>query len=107
MYAEHRNYVNYFHSDREGTDKVLYGRISESFKNEQSGGTDYETWSARFVGAAKEKAAALKDGSRIVLTKWAARCPYSKEKKQSFPYMLIMDFEIAPERENRETTAKE
>lgn len=94
MYSEQRNFVNFFHSKLEGTDKVLHGRISESFAVQ--GGYERETWNARFVKEAREKAAGLKDGSRIVLTKWAAHCPYVKEKKQSYPYILVMDFDLAP-----------
>ena len=99
MYAEHKNYVSFFHSDTPGTEKVTYGRLSEAFKvTDAQGheGYEYETWNARFVGVAKDKVAGLKDASRIVLTKWSARCPYNKEKKRSFPYIMVMDFELAP-----------
>lgn len=98
MYAEHKNYVNFFAVDTPGTEKVFYGRLSESIKKQDGDGYDFETWNARFVGVAKDKAQGLKDGSRIVLTKWTARCPYDKEKKRSYPYIMVMDFEIAPER---------
>lgn len=32
MYAENRNYVKFFPTEREGTEKVTYGRLSESLK---------------------------------------------------------------------------
>ena len=97
MYSEQRNYVNFFRGNLAGSDKMLHGRVSESFKvsDDRGGGYEYETWNARFIKAAKEKAEKLKDGTRIVLTKWAAHCPYVKEKNQSFPYILVMDFELA------------
>lgn len=81
-------------SDGEG----FYGRLSESFKvgQDDNGKNKYEfeNWDARFVGAAKAKAEKLADGQSIVLTKWAARCPYSKDRKRPYPYLLVMDFEI-------------
>lgn len=97
MYAEHKNYVNFFSVDTPGTDKVTYGRVSESFKTGE-GQHEFETWNARFVGTAKEKIAGVKSGARLVLTKWTARCPYDKEKKRSYPYIMVMDFEIEPEK---------
>lgn len=97
MYSEQKNYVTFFHSNLAGTDKTFYGRVSESFKA-QGGGYEYETWNVRFIKAAKEKAESLEDGNRIVLTKWAAHCPYVKEKDKSFPYILVMDFELASDK---------
>lgn len=100
MYAEHKNYVRYFTVEgKEGTEKVHYGRLSESFKTDKTDEKgrelyEYETWDARFVGAAKAKVEKLKNGQSIALTKWAARCPYSKEHKRCYPYLLVMDFDI-------------
>ena len=37
------------------------------------------------------------DKARIQLTVWNARNPYSKEKKRSYPYLLVMDFDLAQE----------
>ncbi len=103
MYAEHRNYVRFFHDKEKEqgatSEKVFYGRLSEAIKTNQTDENgkfkyEYENWDARFVGAAKDKAEGLADGQSIILTKWAARCPYSKERKRSYPYLFVMDFEI-------------
>lgn len=83
----------------QNTDKMIQGRISESVKTgrKDDAGKDiyeFESWNARFVGKACEKAKSLPDKSKITLTAWAARNPYSKEKKRSYPYLLVMDFEV-------------
>ena len=83
----------------QSTDKMIQGRISESVKTgrKDAEGKDiyeFENWNARFVGNACEKAKNLPDKSKITLTAWAARNPYSKEKKRSYPYLLVMDFEV-------------
>ena len=100
MYAKTNVNVTFFKDERnENTDKVAYGRVSESIKtgNKDADGKDvyeYENWYARFVGKAREKFEKLEDKTRITLIEWAARNPYSEEKKRSFPYLLVMDFEI-------------
>lgn len=100
MYAKNNNYVTFFvDNHNENTDKVVYGRISEAIKTgkKDENGKDvfeYENWNARFVGKAREKAAALADKTAITLTEWSARCSYNKEKKMSYPYLMVMDFEI-------------
>lgn len=108
MYAKNNNFVTYFAEEKAPhTDKVFYGRVSEAIKltDEQiaknGDGNKYlfESWSARFVGKAKEKAQALENKTSIKLTEWNARCPYDKEKKKANPYLLIIDFEIAEAKE--------
>ena len=79
------------------TDKMIQARVSISEKSGKKDGKDvyeYESWPARFVGNACEKAKNLPDKSKITLTAWAARNPYNKEKKRSYPYLLVMDFEV-------------
>lgn len=49
------------------------------------------------MGEAKEKVKNLASGQTIILTKWAARCPYNKEQKRPFPYLLVMDFDLRDE----------
>lgn len=94
MYAKNKNNVTFFvDSYNENTDKVTYGRVSESVKT----GKDiyeYENWNARFVGKAREKALSLTDKAHIVLTEWSARVSYNKEKKASYPYLMVMDFDL-------------
>lgn len=105
MYAKNNNYVNFFtNPNATNTDKVTYGRISEGVKTgrkDESGKDiwEFETWRALFVGKAREKALALTDKARIQLTEWSARCPYNKEKKRSYPYLMIMDFEVVQNQE--------
>lgn len=100
MYAKNKNNVTFFvDSYNENTDKVTYGRVSESVKTGKKGedGKDiyeYENWNARFVGKAREKALSLTDKAHIVLTEWSARVSYNKEKKASYPYLMVMDFDL-------------
>ena len=103
-----RNYVNFFKSGNleRNTEKVAYGRISEASKVIGSDGQllvrdgkqvyEFETWNVRFVGKAKKKfdENPLEDKTSIILTEWSAHNPYNKEKKQSFPYILVMDYEL-------------
>ena len=94
-----KNYVTFFTADKENTDKVIYGRISEAIKtgDKAEDGKDiyeYESWNARFVGKAFEKAKDLKDKDTVILTEWNCRNPYNKETKQSYPYILVTDFDI-------------
>lgn len=95
------NIKGYFFTNpnAKNTDKMIQGRVSESVKTGRRGedGKDiyeFESWDARFVGNACEKAKNLPDKSKITLTAWAARNPYNKEKKRSYPYLLVMDFEV-------------
>lgn len=106
MYAKGKMYVNFFHDEvREDSAKVRYGKVSESFKVTDKKGNpvlqdgkqvyNYETWSVRFVGKAKDKMDndSLSDGQTIILTEWSCRNPYNEEKKRTFPYILVLDFE--------------
>jgi len=100
------NYVTFFNSDKDSTDKVVYGRVSEAFKKTGADGQllmqdgkqvyDFETWSVRLVGKAKEKfdKAPLNDKASIILTEWAAHVDYNKEKKQSYPYLVVMNYDM-------------
>ena len=97
MYTKNaKNYVNFFNSRsaEKNTEKVAYGRISEASK--KTGSDEYETWNVRFVGKAKKKfdLCPLEDKTSIILTEWSAHNPYNKEKKQCFPYILVMDYEL-------------
>ena len=102
MYAktEQGNRVNYFiDANAVQKEKVHYGKVSVPIRTEEKDADgkyiyEYETWFARFVGKALERAKTLKDNSRITLKEWAARNPYNKEKKRSYPYLLVMDFDI-------------
>ena len=106
MYSIGKMYVNYFNDEkREDTEKVRYGRVSESFKVTGTDGKpllqdgkplySYETWYARFVGKANNKMRdkPLAEGETIILTEWSCRNPYVEEKGRTYPYILIMNFE--------------
>ena len=103
MYSKTGNIVTFFNNNfKENTEKVVYGRVSEAIKTgkKTDDGKDefiYETWDARFVGGAREKAAVLEDKTAITLTEWSARVDYNKEKKASYPYLLVMAFEVRNE----------
>ena len=100
MYSKTANTVTFFKDNyKDNTDKVIYGRVSEAIKTgkKTEDGKDefvYETWDARFVGGAFEKASVLEDKTAITLTEWAARPNYNKEKKTNYPYLLIMAFDV-------------
>ena len=104
MYAKNSNIVTFFKDNfKENTAKVVYGRVSEAIKTgkKTEDGKDefiYETWDARFVGGAVDKAAVLEDKTSIVLTEWSARVNYNKEKKASYPYLMVMAFEVRDEK---------
>ena len=112
MYTKNaKNYVNFFVDERAvSTDKVFYGRVSEAIKKIGIDGKPlmqdgkvvytYETWNARFVGKAKKKCDEhpLADKTSIILTEWSVHNPYVKEKERSFPYILIMDYELNEQR---------
>jgi len=100
VYAKNNNRVTYFcDTNAKHTEKVFYGRVSESIKTTKTDADgkaiyEYESWNARFVGNALEKAKGLQDGQRITLNEWAAHCPYDKTAKRPFPYLMVMDFSI-------------
>ena len=103
MYSKTGNIVTFFkNSYKENTEKVVYGRVSEAIRTgkKTEDGKDefiYENWDARFVGGAREKAAVLDDKTAITLTEWSARVDYNKERKASYPYLLVMAFEVRSE----------
>lgn len=100
MYAKSNNNVKFFKDEYNGnTEKVVYGRVSEAIKTGQKDDSnkdvyEYETWNARFVGKALEKAKALEDNTSITLKEYSVRNPYVQEKKRSYPYVLVMDFDV-------------
>ena len=95
MYAKGKTFVTYF-KDAEGkyTDKVFYGKVSEAIKkdkpDENGKNYEFETWYARFVGKAREKAAALEEKASITLLEWNTRNPYDKEKQKATAGVLIL-----------------
>ena len=111
MYSNTKINVTYFVDTRgNNTGKVVYGRVSEAVKTgrKDEKGKDvysFESWNARFVGKAKEKAEKLADKSRITLTQWSARVDYNKETKKSYPYLMVMDIEIRTHGEEHEEAA--
>lgn len=100
MYAKNNTNVTFFKdTNKENTEKVVYGRISERIATGQKddAGKDiyeYESWNARFVGKALEKAQALEDKAFITIKECNFRNPYVQEQKRSYPYILITDFDV-------------
>ena len=98
---EKGNRVTYFKSEKAeelSTAKMFVGKVSEGVPSgkDANGKTtyEYEWWTARFVGEAREKALTLEDKTPINLIEFSAHNPYNKEKKQSFPYLLVTKFEV-------------
>lgn len=54
----------------------------------------YCSWRARFVSDAYEKALALKDKDRIIITKGKVENNYNKEKERVYVTVTIFDFDI-------------
>lgn len=99
MYSKSNNKATFFTSKLENSEKVTNGRVSVPVNTgrKDKDGKDiwaYESWNARFVGKAREKALALTDKAKITLTEWASHPGYDKEKKQCYPYLMVMDFEV-------------
>jgi len=100
MFSKTYNHVTFFNDEgMKDTEKVVYGRVTEAFKTGEKNkdGKDiyeHEVWNARFCGKARAKAEGLADKTRITLTEWNARISYNEEKKKSYPYILVTDFEI-------------
>ena len=106
MYTKNSNRVTFYVDSRnENTEKVIFGRVSEAIRMNKKDAEgkelyEHETWPARFVGKAYEKAKKLTDKTRITLTEWAARNPYNKEKKLSYPYLMVLDFDVYEQTES-------
>lgn len=102
MFSTTQNRVTFFKDTaRTNTDKIVYGRVSEAIKSQNTNPDgspiyEYESWPVRFCGGAYNKALALNDKDKIVLTQWSARNPYNKETKKGFTYLMVTDFEMAP-----------
>ena len=100
MFVNNLNKTVMFFGDStaSNTEKVLYGRISESIKKYENGQVvegqyDYESWNVRFCGKARKLAEDLKDKDIITIHQADFRNPYNKEKKKTYPYILVMSFE--------------
>lgn len=103
MYAKGKFYAKYFKVDKEPTEKTVFGRISESIKiGEENGHNvyEFENWYAYFVGKAYEKAKTLNNQTDIIVTEWITRNQPKKEGEGTFPHIRIVDFELAPQKEN-------
>lgn len=101
MYSTTEVRVNFFIDEKvKQFENVFNARVSVPIKTSEKGEDgknkyEYETWNARFVGVALEKAKALVDKSRITLKVWSARNPYKAEHKKTFPYLLISEFDFS------------
>lgn len=106
MFSNTHVHVKFFIDPKAvSTPAITFGRVSEGIKTGRKDQTgkdvyEFENWNARFVGKAREKALSLEDKSRITLTQWAAHTGYNKEKKQSYPYLMVMDFEVQQKPQN-------
>ena len=103
MFVNDANVVMMYFEDKNAfernTEKVIYGRLSESQDKYENGKKvegeyTYESWNARFVGDAKKIVENLKDQSVVTLKTFDVRQPYDKDKKQSYPYLLVSKLEV-------------
>ncbi len=103
MFVNDANVILMYFKDEKAieknTDKVFYGRLSESqdkFENGEKveGEYSYESWNARFVGEAKKVAETLEDKSIVTIKQFDVRQPYDKDKKKSYPYVLVTKLEV-------------
>ena len=102
MFVSNANVIMMYFKDEKAiernTEKVIYGRLSESHDKFENGAKvegeySYESWNARFVGDAKKVIETLDDKSVVTLKSFEVRQPYDKEKKQSYPYVLVTKLE--------------
>ncbi|MBP3197306.1 MAG: hypothetical protein J6N21_09925 [Butyrivibrio sp.] len=112
MFVSNANVIMmYFKDDKafeKNTDKVIYGRLSESqdkFENgsKVEGQYTYESWNARFVGEAKKAVESLDDKSLVTLKSFDVRQPYDKEKNRSYPYVLVSKLEVGAHKKGEES----
>lgn len=93
MYSKEPRLVKFYKNKKAvHTDKVFYGFLSERHKMSEDE-FEYDSWSARFIGKAKEKANDLEDGMLIELVSWNCRNRYDKKSQKSTAYILVYDFE--------------
>lgn len=92
MYIQ--TYATLFNSKLEGTDKVIIKNLSVSEKK-QDGTYENETWTARFVGAAKDLVATLPEKTRLKVS-GNVHNGYNKEKGVNYPYLFITKAEVVP-----------
>lgn len=93
MYIKHKNQVIFFNDlNKQHTDKVFYARIVDAIKTND--GYEYHNYYAKFVGKAKSKVVDQPNKSQITLTEWAIMNPYIEAKKQTFPYLMVYDYEF-------------
>ena len=103
MYSTTPNKVTVFISEEQkgkSTDKCIYATISEAVKDErEERGIRYDSWNARFIGGAVEKARTLEDKAFIEITKWNTTNEYvrpaeGEEKGHKYVYILVYDFNV-------------
>lgn len=79
------------------TDKCVFGTLSEGIKTGENNGkpiyvNDY--WNVTFCGKAYEEALLLNDKDRISVVEMNVRNVYVKEKKKSYPQIMVTDFDV-------------
>lgn len=92
MYIKHKNQVIFFNDlNKPNTDKVFYARVIDAIKTND--GYEYHNYYAKFVGKARAKVVDQPNKSQITLIEWAILNPYIEAKKQTFPYIMVYDYE--------------
>lgn len=115
MFVSNANVIMMYFKDEKAieknTDKVIYGRLSESqdkYENgvKVEGKYSYESWNARFVGDAKKVVETLDDKSVVTIKSFDVRQPYDKEKNKSYPYVLVSKLEVGAHKRGEDANEK-
>ncbi len=115
MFVSNANVIMMYFKDEKAieknTDKVIYGRLSESQDKYENGAKvegeySYESWNARFVGDAKKVVETLDDKSVVTLKSFDVRQPYDKEKNKSYPYVLVSKLEVGAHKRGEDANEK-
>lgn len=79
------------------TDKSVFATLSEGIKTGENNGKvlwENDYWDTIFCGKAYQEALNLKDKDKIVVKEMIIRNRYVKEKKKSYPQIMVTDFVI-------------
>ena len=85
-------YATIFQSALKGTEKVSVKNLSISEK-EKDGTYKSESWTARFVGKAKELVDTLPEKTRVKIS-GHVYAGYDKTTKRNYPYILVTNCEV-------------
>lgn len=85
-------FATIFNSALKGTEKVTVKNLSISEKK-KDGSYDSESWTARFVGKAKDLVDTLPEKTRVKIS-GHVYAGYDKTTKKNYPYILVTNCEV-------------